>query len=340
MKKREEVAKAKQFLRAGIANLAVLALAGCGGDDATAQPLASSPSPTPTPSPAPTPSPTPSSSGTRTVLSDIKYGTGDTLSGPVDLLLDIYQPDATCTGSRPTVLFVHGGGFTMGDKAGGPEIGEMAEAMNARGINFVSINYRLDPVDPVPSAQFQAVIDDLADAGFGNADNPLADAVGAAFEDAVTALNFLEDEQDTYCVDISRFGYWGSSAGATTVLQVAYGLNQFDISRPEPLVVVDYWGNLIRDTDLEAGEAPFFVIHGTGDTVVDYQSAIELTSQADMVAVSYAFYSVVGAGHGFDATGTFTNTVDGVTLIDLTADFVAAHLTGETPLYSNVDVNP
>lgn len=228
----------------------------------------------------------------------------------------------------------------MGDKAGGSAIGEMAEVMNARNINFVSINYRLDPIDPVPSEEFQAVIDDLASAGFGTANSPLADAIGAAIEDTVTALNFLEDEQNTYCVDINRLGYWGSSAGAFTVLQVAYGLNQFNIARPEPKVVVDYWGNLLRDSDLEAGEAPFFVIHGTNDTVVDYQSAIELTSQADVVAVDYAFYSVVGAGHGFDATGTFTNTVDGVSLIELTADFIEAHLTAGTPFYRRVDVTP
>jgi len=28
-------------------------------------------------------------------------------------------------------------------------------------------------------------------------------------------------------------------------MQVAYGLNQFSIARPEPAVVIDYWGDLL-----------------------------------------------------------------------------------------------
>jgi acetyl esterase/lipase len=328
--------------QASILVLAAISLAGCGGDDSMPQPITGVPSPTPSPAPSPTPTPTPTStgSGTQTVVSDIQYGEGATTTGSIALLLDIYQPDVTCQGNRPTVLFVHGGGFTMGNKAGGAAIRAMADAMNARDINFVSINYRLDPDNPVPSAPFQSVIDDLVSAGFGNAGNPLNDAIGAAIEDTVSALRFLESSQDAYCIDTSRLAYWGSSAGAFTVLQVAYGLDQFGIARPSPLVVVDYWGNLIRDSDLDLGEAPFFVIHGTNDQTVSYQSAVELTNQADSVAVNYAFYSVIGAGHGFDATGTFTYTVDDVTLIDITADFVKAHLGGGMPLYRSVEVRP
>ena len=103
--------------------------------------------------------------------------------------------------------------------------------------------------------------------------------------------------------------------------------------------VVD-WGGLFRDGDLEVGEAPFLVIHGTQDATVPYQEAVDLTNQADVVSVSFALYTVTGAGHGFGATGTFTNTVDGKTLLERSADFAEAHLTGGTPIYGSFEVNP
>jgi len=205
---------------------------------------------------------------------------------------------------------------------------------------LVSIQYRLNPQDPIPSAPFQAIIDDFVANGGVDPNEPRLDAIASAFEDTVTALNFLEANQDDLCLDTSRLAYWGSSAGAFTVLQVAYGLNQFGITRPEPAVVVDYWGGLFRDSDLEMNEAPFFVIHGTADPTVDFAEARQITDRADVVAVPFALYTVNGAGHGFGATGTFTNTVDGQTLLVRTADFVEAHLTGGTPIYGRFEVNP
>lgn len=334
------------MIERGFASTLVLALASagltaCGGDGSpTPTSSTSTPSATASPTPSPTPTPTPPASGaTQVVTSDIQYGQGATASGDIDLFLDLYAPDEACDTNRPTVVFVHGGGFTSGNKSGG-NISAIAEEITARGINLVSIQYRLDPQDPLPSQAFVDVVDDIVSQSGGNAGDERLDAIAAAFEDTVSALNFLEANQDNLCVDTSRLAYWGSSAGAFTVLQVGYGLNQFGIARPEPEVVVDYWGGLFRDSDLEMGEAPFFVIHGTSDATVDFAEAQQITNRADVVAVPFALYTVNGAGHGFGATGTFTNTVDGQTLLERTVDFVEAHLTNGTPIYGRFDVTP
>lgn len=334
------------MIERGFASTLVLALASAGltacGGGGSPTPTSSTPTPTATasPTPSPTPTPTPPASGaTQVVTSDIQYGQGATASGDIDLFLDIYAPDEACDTNRPTVVFVHGGGFTSGNKSGG-NISAIAEEITARGINLVSIQYRLDPQDPLPSQAFVDVVDDIVSQSGGNAGDERLDAIAAAFEDTVSALNFLEANQDNLCVDTSRLAYWGSSAGAFTVLQVGYGLNQFGIARPEPEVVVDYWGGLFRDSDLEMGEAPFLVIHGTADATVDFAEAQQITNRAGVVAVPFALYTVNGAGHGFGATGTFTNTVDGQTLLERTVDFVEAHLTGGTPIYGRFDVTP
>lgn len=335
---------AKRIVRVSVLALACTSLAACGGGDGSSAPATATPTPSatasPAPSPAPSPTPTPAPTATAQQISnDIQYGQGATTTGDIPLRFDLYQPDEPCTANRPTVFFVHGGGFTSGNKRD-QNSRTISEKMTARGINFISIQYRLQPNDPVPSQQYRAIVDDIiADIG-GDTEEPRIDSIAAAFEDAVTALNFIEANQDALCVDASRLGFWGSSAGATTVMQVAYGLNQFGIQRPEPRVVVDYWGNLLRDSDVGIGEAPFFVVHGTLDNTSPYQNALDLTGQADIVAIQYALYTVIGARHGFANTGVFENTFEGVVLADLTADFVEAHLTGGMPVYGRFEVTP
>ncbi len=322
---------AKAVTATSILALSTMALIGCGGEDSNGGPPVVVPAPTPSPTPSPSPTPPPSGSD-PVITDDIQYGEGATLSGNIPLFLDLYAPDEPCNANRPTVVFVHGGGFVSGNKRSG-SVTTIAEEMVARSINVVSIQYRLGPQDPVPGPAYQAIIDEGVTNGTIDPNEPLLDPIFSAFEDMVLALNYLKDNQNDLCVNTDQIAYWGSSAGAYTVLQVGYALNQYAIERPDPRVVIDYWGGLFGDEQLEVGEAPFFVLHGTADTVVSYQEAVDLTNRADVVAVPYALYTVNGAGHGFGATGWTTNTVDDQTLLERTGDFVEAHLTGTTPIY-------
>ena len=51
------------------------------------------------------------------VSRDVTYGAAPDLQGrPVTLRLDLYQPRGDTVARRPAVVYVHGGGFTAGDK--------------------------------------------------------------------------------------------------------------------------------------------------------------------------------------------------------------------------------
>ncbi|WP_416908275.1 MAG: alpha/beta hydrolase [Polymorphobacter sp.] len=332
--------------------IAALALSSCGGADTAPAALAPTPTPTPAPvpapaptpppapaptpapAPAPTPTPTPTASQSNyTLLSDISYGSGESQTGSVDLRLDIYQPEATCTAPRPTVFYVHGGGFIMGDKQDGL-VAAIAPRVTAEGFNFVSINYRLLGDMPVFSNEFAAFAQALVDDGLVNPDGDLFDTVISAIEDGVTALRWMEANAGQYCMDMSRMGYWGSSAGTIITAQIAYGLNQFAIVRPEPVFHNAWWGELFRMSDLETGEAPFLILHGEEDPLVDYRISLAMTAQADAVGVPYAFYTLVGAGHGFD-TDNQPQTLAG---IERSVQFAVDHLTGGTPTYGTFDL--
>ena len=72
---------------------------------------------------------------------DIQYGTAPNLQGtPVALKLDFYQPTGDTNTRRPVIIWVHGGGFSAGDKSDGAD---WASAFARRGYVAVSLGYRL-----------------------------------------------------------------------------------------------------------------------------------------------------------------------------------------------------
>ncbi len=72
--------------------------------------------------------------------------------------LDVYAPAGAC--NRPVVLWVHGGGYEIGDKKN--QVTNKISLFNGKGWVFASINYRLTvPGDP-SSARYPDHFDDVA----------------------------------------------------------------------------------------------------------------------------------------------------------------------------------
>src|SRR4051812_557815 len=69
---------------------------------------------------------------------NVSYCTG----GATDLKMDIYFPDGAPTGPAPVALYVHGGGWSSGDKSW---IGHVMDPnlLTAKGFLVAAINYRL-----------------------------------------------------------------------------------------------------------------------------------------------------------------------------------------------------
>jgi acetyl esterase/lipase len=240
------------------------------------------------------------------VTSDVVYGSatvGAPEPGSKELLLDIYQPVGDGLPKlRPALLAVHGGGFRDGHKALANFVA-LCRDLASRGYVCASINYRLQGDDPPTEG------DDLQ-----------RRAIVAAIEDAGTALIWLHDNAGRYHIDRKRVAVGGGSAGAITSLFLVYlfGDDEYPVR-----AVLDMWGGLYDRVDqIEAGDPPMIIIHGTEDKTVPFQLAKDIERRTAEVGVHCELLVMEGAGHGIDL-GT---ELDGIILYDRIAKFFLKHL--------------
>lgn len=123
--------------------------------------------------------------GTVADQADVAYGPAD------EHRLDVYR--TTSTVRRGTIVFVHGGGWTRGDKEEltgglyGPVLAQLD-----RGFDIVSVDYRLAPEHPFP----------------------------AALDDVGLAISWVRDNGAEIGVDTRRVIAMGHSAGGSLVAMV------------------------------------------------------------------------------------------------------------------------
>ena len=137
--------------------------------------------------------------------SDIVYGSAvDQLGATQALKLDMYSPHGDTATNRPAMVWVHGGGFSGGNKQS-PELIDESNWLAQRGYVNVSIDYRLAPQGCV-----------------GNPGPSCIYGIRDAQYDAQAAVRFLRANAVQYGIDPNKIAMGGSSAGAITALNVAY----------------------------------------------------------------------------------------------------------------------
>ncbi len=270
------------------------------------------------------------------VKRDVAYGEGKvTRPGPgsTRLLMDIYRPSASSRSRRPVVVVVHGGGFVQGSKADdGPA--RAARSLASRGIVAASIDYRLEGQGPVPSRSSRRLAAAMEGANLGPA-YPDPDAVAAATQDALTALEYLRGRAKSLRLRTSRMGLVGSSAGAVIADNVGYVAANYGIRVPKLRFVASLWGGLIvpapggREAvaNLRRGDPSLFLVHGDADKTVPVQLSDAMFARARAERVTAEYYRTAGKGHGWAGSGIFTErTPAGQTIFDRMVDFAAGRL--------------
>ncbi|MBM3335000.1 alpha/beta hydrolase [Candidatus Sumerlaeota bacterium] len=239
---------------------------------------------------------------------DIEYVAG----GGKSRSLDMYTPEEP-GGKLPLIVWIHGGGWSGGDKQQCPAV-----RMVARGYVAASVNYRLSQEAIFP----------------------------AQIEDCKAAIRWLRANADKYGIDPDRIGVWGGSAGGHLValLGTSGGIADLEGSEGPQNVssrvqaVCDWFGpaDFTRITAPPSGKSldapdspvsrllggpvlenkdkarraspityvtrddpPILIMHGDKDYVVPLDQSEMLYEVLKKAGVDATMHVVKGAGHGF-----------------------------------------
>ena len=203
---------------------------------------------------------------------NLRYGPiPDSIDTPLsDRLLDIYLPKNVVKGVKlPLFLFIHGGGFSGGDKG----LTDFCLKIAQQGYAVASINYRLSlRGNKVPGAGCGSNMSKGLPVN-GTFHPLLQSAVSNASEDAALALRWLKKNANEYNLDPGNAIVCGGSAGAMTALHLAYqsGQSAFKIK-----AVVNLWGGLENSGVIKKGAPPLLTFHGDLDDIIhiDYAYAL------------------------------------------------------------------
>jgi acetyl esterase/lipase len=202
-----------------------------------------------------------------TLYSDIKY-----LPDAEDLqALDVYIPDgAAPAGGWAAVIYVHGGAFTMGDKAdSGPSM-EYALLALDHGFAMVSVNYRL-----VGAQQVALEIDDVW-----------------------AALRWVAENAEVYRIDTTKLALLGPSAGASLVSVVGARANAEGGPIVNAVIGISGAYQVTKSADyLGADTPPFYLAHGTKDPAVAISASEDFRDALHEAGVPCVFVAVEGAEH-------------------------------------------
>lgn len=134
----------------------------------------------------------------RPALADVSYGPH------ARNVLDLWK--ARSAAPTPLVVFIHGGGFRGGSKEN--LSATLLEALLARGITVMAINYRLSPEVSFPSH----------------------------YMDSARAIQFARSKAREWNIDPARIGATGSSAGAGTSLWIGFHDDMADPKHADPVL--------------------------------------------------------------------------------------------------------
>ena len=229
------------------------------------------------------------------VMKDLEYANVDGES----LRLDLYLPQKS-EAKPPLLVWIHGGGWTKGSKAG---INPIFIRLTEEGYAAASIDYRLDGLTSHPKQIY----------------------------DCKGAIRWLRANADKYGYDTTQIGVGGGSAGGHLVLLL--GLSS-DVGELEGDVggnldqsskvdaVVDLYGpsalglfaeeserfrhskttELLKSaspvTYLSKDDPPVLILHGDKDQVVPLSQSEHMHKQYQEAGLESSFHVIEGAGHG------------------------------------------
>lgn len=243
-------------------------------------------------------------------IRDIRFGR----AGGVDLHLDIYRSSRILPTNAPVLFQIHGGGWMMGSKneQALPLMNQLAEM----GWVCVSVNYRLSPHATFPEHLIDCkqalawVKENIAeyggDPGFiavtgGSAGGHLCALMGLTQNDPEYQPGFEEADTRVSCClpyygvyDFANRNQTQYNEGLSDVLETR-------IMKGAAHEIPEAWDRASPVTRVNESTPPFFLVHGSHDTLVPVLEAREFSRVLREKSPSpHAYAELPGAQHAFE----------------------------------------
>jgi acetyl esterase/lipase len=180
--------------------------------------------------------------------------------------LDYFKPSQAASQPVPLIVFIHGGGFTGGDKAAGYDQGDASSVKQLliSGVAYASINYR--------------VLEEVDDEG-----------VIKPLSDSRRALQFLRHHSSELGFDATRVALRGGSAGAGTSLWLGMHDDMKDPTATDP---VSRQSTRVRAVAANSTQSTYDLVKWS--TVVFAEYGIDLMTSAKALGMEQRLASFYG----------------------------------------------
>ncbi len=230
-------------------------------------------------------------------------------------MLDVYLPKKRSSDkSLPVVVFIHGGGWSGGDRAG--YASQAAKQASSGDYAAISVGYRLSG-----EAKWPAQIHDAKAAirwVRGHAKELGLDAdriavMGSSAGGHLVSLLGLTAGNKELEGDVGTFGQFSSKVTCVINLcgpsDLTVPLMQGDAAKKDDPAVTGLIGGSLKDrlevakqasplTYVTKDAAPFLTVHGTKDLRVNFTSAVNLDAALKKAGASSLLIAVTDGGHG------------------------------------------
>ena len=193
--------------------------------------------------------------------------------------LDVYLPNGVAPeGGWPLVVYAHGGGFVEGDKQINRAGDSYALLALDNGFALASINYRM----PEGIGPGRLTPEQLA----------------TELADVQAAVRWLVAHADELGINPDQLAFYGPSAGGALLAAAAIRAN--DEGQPQPMGMISV-ASATHVTNaaayLDGEDPPFYVIHGTADSIVSFAHAEAFVEALQTAGVPCVFEAVEGGEH-------------------------------------------
>ncbi|WP_222984673.1 alpha/beta hydrolase [Flagellimonas meishanensis] len=204
--------------------------------------------------------------------------------------IQVFRPEEALNNGTSVIVAPGGGLYALSIKKEGTEV---AKWLNEKGITAFVLQYRLVPTEKDGVAE-------ISDLSVNNPDKigeEVAKVLPYSIKDGLNAIKHVRENATSYGVDPNKIGFMGFSAGGAVTVGVGYNYSQDN--KPNFLVPVYYWSDVLPIQEPKPDAPPMFIICATDDPLGLAKGSIDLYSSWLQAGKPVALHMYSKGGHGF-----------------------------------------